>query len=309
MRSINRFSAVIPVIGIIAVIAFVACGQGSAGQGFPSSPEDTITHVANRMAEGHPEVMWQALPAGYRTDITELTHEFAATMDKDAWDKSFAVVRKATLVLQDKKDLFLGSQMLEMAQDNKDEVAANWNTVTAVLSTFAASEIGDLESLKTVDWEKYISTTGAQLMKIAEAASADTEEDAYQNEFLAKAKGLKVEVIEKDATTATLRITAPDEDPEDLEMTQVEGRWVPTDMAKDWDKNVAEAHTKLAEMTPEKMAQAKMQIMMFVGMAEAFVDQIAQAQTSEELDQMLQGLFGGLMGGGMGGPPTEAMSQ
>ena len=44
--------------------------------------------------------------------------------------------------------------------------------------------------------------------------------------------------------------------------------------------------------------------MMMVGMAEAFVDQIGQAQTPEQLDQMLQGIFGGLMGG-MGGPPAS----
>ena len=194
--------------------------------------------------------------------------------------------------------------MMQMAQDKQDEIAANWDTFTLAMSTLAASDLGDLDALKTVDWGTFLSTTGAELMTIAAEASANTEENAYENDFLAKARGMQVAIVNQEGDTATLKITAPDEDPEEVQLTLVDGRWVPADMAKDWDKNVAEARAELEAITPEKMAEQKMQIMMMVGMAEAFVDQIGQAQTPEQLDQMLQGIFGGLMGG-MGGPPAS----
>jgi hypothetical protein len=295
------------VISLAAIVGVAACGQNSAiaDQGIPSTPDGTVKYVVSQMADGKPGIIWQALPSRYQTDINNLTHEFANKMDPEVWAKSFAVTRKAAGVLQDKKELFLESQMMQMAQDKQDDIAANWDTFTLVMSTLAASELGNLDSLKTVDWGIFLSTTGAQLMTIAAEASAKTEENAYEKDFLAKARAMQVAVVNQEGDTATLKITAPDEEPEEVQLTRVDGRWVPADMAKDWDKNVAEARAELEAITPEKMAEQKMQIMMMVGMAEAFVDQIAQAQTSEQLDQMLQGIFGGLMGGMMGGPPAS----
>ena len=291
----------------ILAFAFIAACGGQAiatADQIPSSPDGTVKFVAEKVADGHPEVVWEALPETYQADINDLTHLFATKVDREVWDKSFSVLRKTTVVLQDKKDLFLGSQLVAMAKDNQDDIAGNWDTATVVLSTLVNSDLGNLESLKTIDWGRFMATTGAQLMQVAKKASAATEDNDYEDDFLAKVEGLQVEVLENADGMAKLKISAPDEEPEEVQMTQVEGRWVPSDLAQDWDKNVAEARVKLENITPETIAQQKMQIMMMVGMAEAFVDQVAQAKTSEELDQMLQGLLGGLLGG-MGGPPPQ----
>ncbi|MEN8163320.1 MAG: hypothetical protein ABFS37_04260 [Acidobacteriota bacterium] len=295
------------VLWVLALTIFAACGGQTVAiaDQIPSSPDGTVRFVAEKVADGHPEVIWEALPPTYRNDINGLTHLFATKVDAEVWDKSFGVLRKAAVVLQDQKDLFLGSKMFAMAEDKQDEITDNWDTGTLVFSTLVNSDIGNLKSLETIDWGQFMATTGAQLMEVAKKASAATEENDYENEFLAKVKGMDIEVLEKTDTTAKLKISAPDEEPEEIQMTKVEGRWVPTDMATDWDTEVAEARTNLEEITPETIAQQKMQIMMMVGMAEAFVDQVAQAKTSEELDQMLQGLLGGLLGGAMGGPPPQ----
>ena len=301
----KKFSTV---LSILALAIIAACGGQAVATAdqIPSSPDGTVRFVAEKIADGHPEVAWEALPQTYQKDINDLTHLFATKVDKEVWDKSFVVLRKAAVVLQDKKDLFLGSQMLAMAQENQDEIAGNWDTAALVLSTLVNSDLGNLKSLETINWGHFMATTGKELMNVAKKASAATEENAFENDFLAKVKGMGIEVLEKTDTTAKLKISAPDDEPEEVQVTKVEGRWVPTDMATDWDKNVAEARTKLEEITPETIAQQKMQIMMMVGMAEAFVDQVSQANTSEELDQMLQGLLGGLLGGAMGGgPPAE----
>lgn len=306
--NLKKFPAV---LFVIALVIGAACGgQGVAvADQIPSSPDGTIKYVAETIADGHPEVVWEALPETYRTDISELTHLFATKVDAEVWDKSFALLRKASIVLQDKKELFLGSQMFTMAQDKQDEIAGNWDTGTLVLSTLVNSEIGNLKSLETIDWGHFMATTGAQLMDVAKNASAATVDNNYENDFLAKVRGMNVEVIETTDATAKMKISTPDQEPEEVQLTKVEGRWVPSDMAKEWDQKVADARTRLNDITPEKIVEQKMQIMMMVGMAEAFVDQIAQATTSEELDQMLQGLLGGLMGGAMGGAPAAMDSQ
>ena len=64
----------------ILVFAIVtACGGqaiATADQ-IPSSPDGAIRFVAEKVADGHPEVVWEALPKTYQKDINELTHLFA----------------------------------------------------------------------------------------------------------------------------------------------------------------------------------------------------------------------------------------
>jgi hypothetical protein len=58
-----------------------------------------------------------------------------------------------------------------------------------------------------------------------------------------------------------------------------------------------EARQGLAEMTPETMAEQKTQIMMFFGMADALIEQIATLHTPEEFDAAIGPMLAGFMGG------------
>jgi len=286
----------IPIIFTVVVIAG-GCG-GSATAGIPSTPDGTVLYVSQQLADGHPEIVWDALPASYQNDITTLTHEFASKMDAEVWDKTFSVTQKAIKVLKAKKSLFLQTKMMAMAGDKKDEIESNWDTATAVLGTLAESDLSNLETLKGINWEEFLVNTGGELMEISKKASAATEDDPYEKEFLAKIGEMKVEVKESNGDTATVVITTPDEDPEEMKMTRIEGRWVPNDLSKDWEKEMNEARAKLEKLTPEAMAQQKMQFMMVLGMAEGMIDQLDKAETVEQLEQMLGGLFGQLLSGG-----------
>ncbi len=296
--NVTRYSSV------LFLLAITACGGPAVADGPPSSPDGTIRYVANGIADGRAQVIWQALPESYKHDINELTHLFASKMDREVWDKSASVLKKAAVVLREKKDLFLGSDLLSMAGDDRDEIAANWDTGAVVLDSLVNSELGSLESLSAIDWGHFLETTGNRLIELAKEASAKTEDDNFENDFVAKVREMKIEILDQSEDLARVSIGVPDGEPETLALTRIEGRWVPSEMADDWAKNVEESRAKLNAITPETIAQQKMQIMMFVGMAEAFVDQIAQAKTSEELDQMLRGMFGGMMGGSNGTPPT-----
>ncbi len=88
---------------ILAFAIIAACGGqaiATADQ-IPSSPDGTVRFVAEKVADGHPEVIWEALPETYQTDINELTHLFATKVDQGVWDKSFSLLRKTAVVLQD----------------------------------------------------------------------------------------------------------------------------------------------------------------------------------------------------------------
>jgi hypothetical protein len=105
-----------------------------------------------------------------------------------------------------------------------------------------------------------------------------------------------VETVAVADDTATLRLTTANEEPEEVEMVRVEGRWIPADLAEEWPEMMANARRQLDEMTPENMESMKTQAMMGLGMAEGLIEQIATIETAEQFDAAVGPMLEGLMG-------------
>lgn len=281
-------------VAILAVVLLAAVAPVAAVD-LPDSPDGTVRAVAQALSEQHPEVIWQALPPTYQKDITEITHTFASRMDPTVWNAAFDLGRKTVRIMRDKKDIILSSSMLENAGDKREDIAGGWDTMVGALDSFFESDITRLETLKAIDWERYLSTTGRELMALAAERSKAAGDDSYQRE-LAKLTDTKIEVLSRDGDQATLRLSAPDEEPEEVQLTRVEGRWVPTEMAQDWDQNMAEAKAKLASLTDEEIQQGSMQAMMVIGMVDGMLTQLESVQTAEELEAAIEGALGPMLG-------------
>jgi hypothetical protein len=283
----------------------LAVGLPALAVDIPSTPDGTVRAVAEGLADRHPEVLWQALPPTYQKDITELTHAFAERMDPTVWEAAFALGSRTAGLLRDKKDIILSSSMAQAAGEEQERIENGWDEMVSMFDSFFNSGVSSLDTLKTIDWEQYIATTGKDLMDLAAEKSKADGDDTFDREFTQKLRQAKVEVISSEGDSATLRMTAPDEEPEEMELTRVEGRWVPSDMAEEWDTNVAEAKAKLAAMTDEEIEQGSMQAMMMIGMVDGVLAQLETVETAEEFDQALEGLLGPFLGGMMGSDEDE----
>jgi len=292
------------VLRFAAVLAIMALASLNVhAVDLPDSPDGTIKAVFESLADKHPEVLWHALPASYQNDINEVTHAFANKMDAELWDTTFTLVKKAAGVLRDKKQYILESSFMDAAGDESVRIEGNWDTVLAVLDDLFSSEISKLDNLKTIDWEQYLKTTGTRIMgRAADISTAKTAEEPDED-VIAKLRQTTVETVSREGNVATVKVSAPGEDPEEISLTLVEGRWVPTEMADEWDEGVAEAKEKIAEISEEEIAEGKMQAMMMFGMADAVLDQLAAVNSKEELEQVIQGVLGPFMG--MGGEEPQ----
>lgn len=266
----------------------------------PDTPDGTVKVVAEELANRHPEVLWQALPPSYQKDVAELTHAFAARMDPTVWTAAFGLGRKTADLLRDKKTIILSSSMLESAGDNRQHLEDGWDPMVSVLDGFFSSDVARLDALKTMDWEHYLQTTGRDLMNRAAEASKASGEDSFDRDFSQKLKKTKIEVVSQEGDQATLLVSAPDEQPEELKLTRVEGRWVPSDMAADWDREIADAKQKLATLSDEEIQQQSMQAMMAIGMVDGMLTELESVETSEQFEQAIQGFLGPFLGGNMG---------
>ena len=283
------------VASLILIVAF-GCARSADSIGkeptIPDSPDGTVLAVAEGLQDNHAEILWTALPESYRSDITEITTTFAEKMDPVLYDRAFALVMRAVEVLDDRKDIILASETFKSTAADAEEIRASLSNTQVFTETLKASEIGTLAGLASVDWEQFLATTGSELIKHAAAIEAEEGENPLDD-----LASLKVETVDLTDDRATLRISSDNHEPEDVEMAKVEGRWVPAELADDWAQSIEEARQNLAEITPETMAAQKTQIMMFFGMADGLIEQIASLQTPEEFDAAIGPMLAPFLGG------------
>ena len=267
----------------------------------PATPDGTIEVTSRAMAEGQPVVMWHALPRQYQEDVQFLVRGYAGHFDEASYNKTFSVLKKLTRILKEKKEFVFGHPMvaMQMAQPDArpEETKQAYDGIVGAIDAFVNSDLSTLEGLRTVDVEAYLRNDGAEIADhlLAVAALSPEGTDVMTE--------LEAEVVEIDGDTATVRIQAPGQEPQEQVLTRVDGRWLPAEMVASWDENIAAAKAALAEATPETTKQYRMQVMMIGGMIEGMLDSIDAAQTQQEFNQAVGMLMQGMPGaGGMGGP-------
>lgn len=281
------------------------------------SPEATVEYVVEGLLQHEPQRVWASLPESYQRDVNKLVSAFSAKVDADIYDRGFVLVGRFGELLETKKELLLASQMLPEDFD-REEAAANWDAFTGAVRTLANSDIARVETLSTLNIEKFLSTTGKTLLAQAEQAASAAGEDVF-----ADLRDLKFEVTETGEDSATLRwigAEATGEDDteakgsyayvrptaEEVELVRVEGRWIPRELAEGWSESMAETLAQVEAMSPKDLQQMKPQILGMYGMIEGTLGQLEAAQTAQQLDAALQGAMFTVMGMFMG-PALQGM--
>ena len=280
----------------LILIAAVGCARDADSTinevTISDSPDGTVLAVAEALQNDHAEILWTALPKSYRQDITEITRAFSEKMDPGVYDRAFAVVMRAIEVIDDRKDIILASETFKSSGADADDIRLGLSNTLVFTDILKASDVTTVAGLGSVDWEQFLATTGNEFIKQAAAIESPDGDNPFNS-----LDSLKVETISVSEDRAMLRISSADHEPEDVEMAKVEGRWIPAELADDWARSIEEARQNLAEITPETMAAQKTQAMMFIGMADGLVEQIASLQTPEEFDAAIGPMLAPFMGG------------
>jgi hypothetical protein len=281
----------------LVLVTGLGCARTADSTGkepaIPDSPDGAVYAFAESIQTEHAEHFWKYyIPNRYKDDINEITKTFTEKMDPAVYDQAFAIIMRAVEVLDDRKEIIFASETFKSTGADADEIRTGLSNTQVFTETLKASKIATLEGLGSINWEQFLATTVNEFLQHAKAIEAEDGDNPLNN-----LDSLKVETIDVSEDTATLRISTDDHEPEEVKMVKVEGRWIPDDLASEWDKSIDEARQGLAEMTPETMAAQKTQFMMFLGMATGLIEQIASLQTSEEFDAAMGPLLAGIFGG------------
>lgn len=273
----------------------------------PATPDETVKQVATQLGDGKPEALWDALPASYQTDTTGLVHEFGKTVDQETYNAGFGLVQKLVKILETKKDFILQMPQLQKDQAAKADLEKNWDQVVGFFSKIANCELTDSSKLANLDIRQFLATSGSGIMKDAMALAllAPQKPNDARIDPQIMLRNTKAEIVNQTPDSATLRVSVPGEKPEDQQFVKVEGKWVPKDMADNWNQMVLDAKAGLAKMKAETNKENKDMALAQIKQVDAMLDQVLATKTPDEFMGKIGQIIGMAMGafmGAMGGP-------
>jgi len=280
-----------------------------------ATPEEAVKEFKQALESGKATHVIALLPPSYVKDASAIVHEFAGKMDPELWNKLRGTLGNAAGALGSKAALLVDMGAEDPAQPVDAAVkAARTKALTEAMGAAAQlmkHDITSLERLKTVEASTFAQEISGVFAKATEAAKA-LDSDKVETKPV-DFKVLKSEKLEN----GNVALTFAGEDGvegETEEFKQVEGRWVPAEMADGWAEGVKEARDGIAKLdftTPEGQGN-KAQMLMMLGMFDPMIQQLSQAQSAEQIKGMFGSMMmplmmmGGGMGGGMGGAPMGA---
>lgn len=286
-------------VSILAVVAMMVTITGCSGsKPKVDTPDGAMLNLQESVVGNRPEQIFTAMPASYQADINALVADAAKRMDTELWNESTALLKQAAGILKSKRDLLLASPMMA-SLPNKADVAKNWDAGFALLQALVNSEFTSIERLRQGNLAGLLAKDGAAIMAKMTSLMENSEQGAEAGKELAKLKAMRVSLVSQDDVSAVIKVEAPGETPENIDMVKVEGVWIPKDMAEGFKEGIAEARKNLAtiDFTSDKGKQKKTMALMQIGAMKPILKQLEAAKTQEDLQAVFGGLMMGLMGG------------
>ena len=310
--------ALLPLLGVALI--FTACGKKSSessGVGeidIPDSPDGAIQAIMREVANGNGAVLWQAMPEAYQNDVNQIAQLAGGKVDAEIYNMVFASVGRLIQVADKQKEFIFNTSLggADPAEEKMVELRAAWPSLMNFFNSVMGSSIATAEGLQSFDGQAFFSETVSSLLKHMDALLKIRRDSAQPP--LSEFKDVVIGYIDGTGDDATLEMTLPNGTVEVEVFINIEGRWVPQEMAAQWSAQMAQARAQLEAIDATQIAQQKPQILGVFAMIDGVLSQIEAAETQEQFDQALQGAMMPLMGlmmmgQGMGGgaPAMPAM--
>jgi hypothetical protein len=276
----------------------------------PATPDGTIKAIGTALGDGKFEVVWQAMPASYQSDVKKLLVEFSKKMDADLWDQGNKVGGKVAKILTDKAEFIVATPAIAKQLEAKAVKPADAKTYLTSMGGVISdvqSNVASLPQLEKLEPEKLLANLGPKVKELNEVSSRMGIQAPGQS--MADWYKVEAKLVSSTDSSAKVELTKADGKTETVELVKVEGKWVPKDMADSWSKNMEQAMKGLEAM--QITAEQKQQVNMITGIASGVLDTFLNAKTQADFDAAVNGAMA-MMGGGLpgaGGPPQPRQLQ
>lgn len=273
--SVAAFIAMVPMISILAATPAEKSAEVAARQYIEAADKGNVAEA------------YALLPKSYQKDVSTVVSTFGNTMDADIWDQGKALV--AALA-----DIGIAKPQIVAQMLGKSGSAAAPTTETIASVEKSAIALKALASKLTLDVLK----TGdiSKIVSMPEFSSAGELSKAVNNDMAGASF-----VGAKQLDDGSVSISVKDQKGviEESPFVQVEGAWVPKDMADGWKEGVNEALKAIGQMKFD--AAKKQQILGMLPMMKMGIENAKNATSKDHLSQSMMMAFMPLMMMGMQG--------
>ncbi|WP_417376512.1 hypothetical protein [Gimesia maris] len=279
MKKLIPLFALLFIVGTLPLLS--GCGTKASG------PAEAMQSLLDGVSNQQMENVWDFLPASYQKDVNSIVQEFATKMDPEMYDGVFGSTQRLAKLLKDKKEYILKNEMILRMQAPPEEISEYYDPGVDIFSALVNSDLSSQEKLKHFDGGKFLSSTGNVLAKNILILSKLVPSKESEPSFSEKLKQTKVTVVTSEGETATIKIEAPGEAPQEVEMVKVEGKWIPRNLADNWQSKIETARNSVAQIKLEDVTARKTQAMQGLNKFNETLSQLENAKTEQEFNAKL----------------------
>jgi len=295
--SIKHFSLVLTA----SALFLSACGNPTEDSDAPSAvgevtisdaPDEAMKTILMELAEGEGGIIWKAMPASYQADLNSVVQLVGTQIDAEIYDKSFQLIDRLGSIINQQQALILNSSMGPTLEEEKMKLRQGLPKLAEIIRVFATSDVATNAGLQSFNGQVFFGTTVSKLANLTTELSKLQDAEGPSLEDLRDAS---IAVTDVTAMEATLSITMAGET-ETVQLTKIENRWVPVDIAAQWTASIAEVKTSLEALSPKAVAAAKADVMNVLKVLDDVMNTVEAAETQADFDQSLKNAMMPLMG-------------
>jgi len=261
----------------IFCFSFVAAVNVQASTLDSSSPTATVHSILKGVLNYQPDIIWDALPKSYQADINKMLISMSLMTEKDVFEKYGSLVRRLLAAVKLKKAMIVNT-IKKMAPPNKQaSIAPAFDVWVMFLDIIYNSPFTHYDQIQQADFGKIISKDGARLMK---AFLAIDPKFGIKFKELANFSAKEVSRQGQEVTLSLFdkKVVI---DPK-MVFVQVEGRWIPKQLATNWKTYLARVNSQVA-MPKDKLKELNGKFRKMLPIFEQFVVAIEKVKNEAEL--------------------------
>lgn len=256
------------------------------GAAAPRTAQQEIEGLLAAAARGDAVVFWDWLPDGYQRDVEGLVRELAGKVDEATYDRTWRLVKRVAQVGVQKQEFVFGNTqvaaMLGKDQEQAENAQVVYGALLGLLGTVADSEVGTLAGLRGFDGRLFLKHSGKQVLDTLLTIAALQGNDARQ-----LLRRTTVHTVEQTGDRAKVELRAPGKEPEAEVLVKHEGRWLPDQMVRDWQRTMAQAKARIAALPKAGDAKSTAQARTVLGALEGFVRKFEDVESQADFDEVL----------------------
>ena len=261
--------------------------------GYPQAPDAAVRYIANELSDANGLVLWDALPASYQAEISDLAHRASEKIDAQNYERAFSLIEQIARILESKGEFILNTKLGGgLPEEELPNFQAALPLMGSLLDDLSSSKLATHAGLREFNGDAF----GQLVLSLLRFIDVATAFDPKQAFYLSGLSDLEVKVVSQEAKSTTLQITLPGGEPMIENYTLVEGRWLPQPFIKQWQEGMANANKSLQLLSTEQMQTNQAQAAMILGLLEGVVAKIDFSETQESFDRALQSAVMPMMG-------------